>query len=418
MLLEKSARIISGILVGVLVVRYLGDAQFGVISYGLSIIAVLTIFSTLGLDSLVVRELITRNKDKYTILGTAFWLRFMGSLAVVVGSCTYSLMRDPISTTYIVFLLSISIVFQSLSVIDAYFQSQVKGKITAINQVITLTVSAVVKLILIFTHATLEWFALMAALEAGISALNQLIFYKKEGEFIKFWRFELKEAKYLLVLSMPIIFSSFIQLIYQNVDPILIQRFLRDLGQVGQYAAGVRISQASYFIPVAICAAVFPGIINNRENKELQLTRLTQLYSLMIWSAIIIIAGGMIFGDWVIHLLYGSKFSQAPEIFKIHIWVCLPVFWGTAWGMWMLAIQKQKYVLWMQMVNAILILSAEFFLIPKIGIKGAAWSLVFGSYIALIFMILAYQPKIGFQIFMKALDPRQIKDVISYWKGN
>ena len=50
MLLEKSARVISGILVGVLVVRYLGDAQFGVITYGLGVIAILTIFSTLGLD--------------------------------------------------------------------------------------------------------------------------------------------------------------------------------------------------------------------------------------------------------------------------------------------------------------------------------------------------------------------------------
>ena len=417
MLLEKSARIISGILVGILVVRYLGDAQYGILTYGLGIIAILTIFSTLGLDSLVVRELLTRPNNTNKILGTAFGLRLAGSIMVVIGSCAYSLLRDPISTTYIVFLLSLSIVFQSLSVIDFYFQSRVKGKLSAINQVITLFASALVKLFLIYTKAPLEWFATMAALEAGISALNQFIFYKKDGQQISSWQFNFTEAKYLLVLAIPIILSSFIQLLYQNVDTILIARFLRDMGLVGQYGAGVRISQAAYFIPVAVCAAVFPGIINNRENKTLQIQRLTQLYSLMIWGAICIIVGGTLLGDSVISFLYGAKFPGAPQIFKIHIWVSLPVFWGTAWGMWMLAIQKQKYVVWMQIINAVLILSCEFILIPKLGISGAAYSLVIGSYIALVFMIIAYKPKEGLKIFWQALNPKNIIEVIRYSKA-
>lgn len=417
MLLEKSARIISGILVGVLVVRYLGAAQYGILTYGLGIIAILTIFSTLGLDSLVIRELITRNKHKHKILGTAFWLRFVGSIIVVAGACFYSSIRDPISTTYIVFLLSVSIVFQSFNVIDMYFQSEVKGKLTAMNQVITLFLSALVKIYLIYANAPLEWFATMAALEAGLSALIQYIFYKQQGQHIRLWRFSTLEAKHLLLLAIPLILSSFIQLFYQNVDAILITRFLRDMSQVGQYGAGVRISQASYFIPVAICAAVFPGIINNRENKPLQLKRLTQLYSLMIWGAICIIGGGMLLGDFVIHFLYGDKFPNAPIIFKIHIWVSLPVFWGTAWGMWMLAIQKQKYVLWMQILNAILIIGSEFILIPRLGINGAAYSLVLGSYVAFIFMVMAYKPKEGLLLFWHALHPKNILEVIRYSKS-
>jgi O-antigen/teichoic acid export membrane protein len=46
MLLEKSSRIISGILVGVLVARYLGPAQYGLINYALSVISIFTILST------------------------------------------------------------------------------------------------------------------------------------------------------------------------------------------------------------------------------------------------------------------------------------------------------------------------------------------------------------------------------------
>ena len=63
-LAEKAARIISGILVGVLVARFLGKEQFGVISYALSVLSIFTVFSTLGLDSIVIRELITNQKKK------------------------------------------------------------------------------------------------------------------------------------------------------------------------------------------------------------------------------------------------------------------------------------------------------------------------------------------------------------------
>ena len=49
-LAEKASRIISGILVGVLVARFLGKEQFGIISYALSVISIFTVFSTLGIE--------------------------------------------------------------------------------------------------------------------------------------------------------------------------------------------------------------------------------------------------------------------------------------------------------------------------------------------------------------------------------
>lgn len=413
-LLEKASRIISGILVGVLVVRYLGDVQYGIISYGLSLIGVLTVISTLGLDGLVVRELVTRPKEEAQILGTSFGLRLLGSLLVVVLAVAWSALRDPAETTLIVFLLSLSIVFQSLTVIDFQFQAKVQGKYTAMNQVITLFSSAFVKLLLIYFNAPLIWFACMAALEAGLSALNQWRFYHRQGGNMKLWKFIPAEAKFLLILALPQIISSFIQMLYLNADSILITRLLRDMGQVGQYNAGIRISQAAYFIPIAICAAVFPGIVNNRNNRELQVKRLTQLYSIMLYGALTIIAGAMLLGDWVIALLYGPKFPDAISIFKLHVWLSIPVFWGTAWGMWMLAENKQKYVVGMQIIMGITILGADWFLIPKFGIKGAAIALLAGYYLAQVYMLIAWKPKENVSIFLRALNPINLLEVVKY----
>ncbi len=415
-LAEKASRIISGILVGVLVARFLGKEQFGIISYALSVLSIFTVFSTLGLDGIVVRELITEKKKKYDIIGTTFWLRFIGSFLVVIASTYYSFMRDPSDRTWIVFLVSIAVVFQSFSVIDFYFQSEVKGKYNAITQIITLIISAIVKLILIYFEAPLSWFASMVMLEAILTAINQLVFYKQNQQEVSQWKFSLSEAKRLLSHSWPIIISAFMQMIYQQADKILIARYLQDMGMVGQYSAATRISEASFFIPVALSAALFPGIINNRENKPLQLKRLTQIYSLMIWSALIISIGGYLLGDWVIGFLYKDGFPLAPEIFKIHIWITIPVFFGTAWGSWLLALNKQKLITIYQVLVLIFILALEMYMIPKYGIKGAAYSVVFSYLLSLLAIIFVYKPKESAMLFISALNPKNLFDVYKYWK--
>lgn len=415
-LAEKASRIISGILVGVLVARFLGKEQFGIISYALSVLSIFTVFSTLGLDGIVIRELITNSKNKYAILGTAFWMRFVGAFFVVGAATYYSFIRDPNERTWIVFLVSVAVIFQSFSVIDFYFQSEVKGKYNAIAQMITLMLSSIVKLTFIYIEAPLAWFACMVMFEAFITAINQLFFYKKNKQEIKQWQFTLSQAKNLLTHSWPIIISAFVQMIYQQADKILITRYLQNMGLVGQYAAATRISEASFFIPVAIVAALFPGIINNRNNKPLQLQRLTQIYSLMIWSAVIIVIGGYFLGNSIIVFLYKDGFPLAPQIFKIHIWIVIPVFFGTAWGAWLLALNQQKLITVYQVLVLISLLSLEMYLIPKYGINGAAYSVVIIHFCSMVVMFLVYKPKESVQLFFSALNPKHLLAIFIYWK--
>jgi len=417
-ILEKVSRIISGILVGVLVARYLGPAQFGLISYALNVVAIFTIFSTLGLDSLVVRELITRNDKKQTILGTTFLMRLSGSIIVVIAATFYSFIRDNHQQTFIVFLVSLSIILQSFSVIDFYFQSIVQGKYTAINQVITLLISSMVKIFFIYIKAPIEYFASMVLFEASITAINQYIFFKRKGENPFAWNFSFIEVRELLSHCWPIVVSGLMMMVYQKMDQILIKRFIYDLNYLGNYAAAIRMSEASYFIPVAICAAVFPGIVNAKNNKELQYKRLTQLYSLLIWSAIIISIGGTIFGDWVIAFMYRKGYEMAPGIFRIHIWTTLPVFFSTAWGVWMLAENKQRMIIFLQVISLVCCFFLHINLIPRFGITGAAWSVVITYYIGLLAVLLIYKPALNIRLFLSAFNPKHLAAIYRYSKND
>jgi O-antigen/teichoic acid export membrane protein len=206
-------------------------------------------------------------------------------------------------------------------------------------------------------------------------------------------------------------------MLYQKMDQILILRYY-DLFAVGNYAAAVRMSEASYFIPVAISAAVFPGIINSRNDSQLQHKRLVQLYSLLIWTAIIISFGGLLVGDQVISFLYKEKFPLSPDVFRIHIWSTLPIFFSTAWGMWMVAENKQHLVIILQLVSLLMCLFFCFLLIPRLGITGAALAIIGTYYSGLVAVLCIYKPQLNFRLFLSAFNPRHIIEIYHYYKND
>ncbi|MGN1365156.1 MAG: oligosaccharide flippase family protein, partial [Victivallis vadensis] len=55
---EKVIRLAVGFSVGVYVVRFLGPAQYGLLNYAISFVALFSIFCSLGLDVILVRELV------------------------------------------------------------------------------------------------------------------------------------------------------------------------------------------------------------------------------------------------------------------------------------------------------------------------------------------------------------------------
>ena len=82
---EKVLRIFVGLFVSVWVARYLGPTDFGEFSYILSFVGIFSVLATLGLDSIVVRELVAENIDEGKIIGTAFLLKIIGFFLVIAA---------------------------------------------------------------------------------------------------------------------------------------------------------------------------------------------------------------------------------------------------------------------------------------------------------------------------------------------
>ncbi|MDE5124445.1 MAG: oligosaccharide flippase family protein, partial [Trichodesmium sp. St19_bin1] len=69
---DKFLRMGFGLLIGVWVARYLGPEKFGLLNYAIAFVSLFNVFATLGLNNIVVRELVRKPSEKGEILGTSF----------------------------------------------------------------------------------------------------------------------------------------------------------------------------------------------------------------------------------------------------------------------------------------------------------------------------------------------------------
>ena len=78
---DQIVRMAAGLLVGVWLARYLGPEQYGWLSYAAALVGTVGVVTSLGLNAVVVRELVRHPDSAPALLGAAFLLRAAGGAA-------------------------------------------------------------------------------------------------------------------------------------------------------------------------------------------------------------------------------------------------------------------------------------------------------------------------------------------------
>ena len=114
---EKVLRMVVGIFVAIWVARYLGPEQFGLFSYAGSFVGLFTAFATLGLDGIVIRELVKDEGRRDKLIGTAFWLKFFGAfLVLIVLAIAIIFTSNDTQTNSLIFIIASATIFQSFKI--------------------------------------------------------------------------------------------------------------------------------------------------------------------------------------------------------------------------------------------------------------------------------------------------------------
>jgi PST family polysaccharide transporter len=373
---DKILRMGVGLLIGVWIARYLGPEQFGLLNFTVALIGLFGALAAMGLQGIVVRDIVQNPACREDTLGSAALLQLLGGAAAytLLLATVFYLRPQDVLSQLVAAILGAVVLLKAFEVAGYWFESQVQSKYTVWVQNAAFLIFAGIKAVLILTGASLISFVWAMLAEAFVVALAMTLALNRFGPPLSSLRISYRRCCALLKAGWPLMLSSIAVMIYMKIDQIMIGQMLGN-DAVGIYSAAARFSEIWYFIATAVAASVLPAILEAKKNNEAQYRqRLQALFDLMTWIAIIVALPVTFFATPLVTMLFGADYSEAGGVLAIHVWATVFVFLGVAGGNWFLAENQQLISLQRTALGAAVNVLLNIVLIPMLGVVGAAWA--------------------------------------------
>lgn len=373
LIFDKILHMTMSLVVTGAVARYLGDHDYGIINYGLSFVNIFTIITKLGIDSIIVNELVKDREKEGEIIGTTIGLRLISSLLSLVVTYIFVWILNPSNGIVIAVTIieSIALLGLAFDTIDYYFQSKLMSKYSALSRTLSYPLVCLYRLVMVFMKADVKWFGWATVFDAAFIGVFLVVFYyKNKGPKLKFsWGM----GKYLMSHGKHFILANLLVTVYTQMDRLMLGS-MAGQDQVGIYSAAMTIANLWIFIPNALIDSARPLILSLKaENHEAAYQkRWRQLYAGIIWISILAGVFVMIFGRLVVRIIYGMGYMSAVSVLMILIWSRLFSLLGLLRTTWMLCEDCEQYVKYFVGLGAILNVVLNSLLIPQLGADGAA----------------------------------------------
>ncbi len=361
-----------GLLIGIWLARYLGPEEFGLFSYALAFVALFSALASLGLDDIIVRDIVGEPGRKDEILGSALALKLLGgAMCLAAATLTIFLLREDAISRWLVVIFAAGSVFQALNVLEFWFHSQVQAKYAIYARNTAFLACALIKIALILAGAPLIAFAWIALVEVAAGGAGLIIAYRLRGHRFSKLRIRLDKAGALLKDSWPLMLSGVMVAIYLRIDQVMLGQLVGD-EEVGIYSVAVRLAEAWLFIPAAVYWSVFPAIVEARAaSEELFLERLQGFYNLMTFSAYAIAVPTTLLAQWLVPFLFGEAYARGGIMLALLIWANVFASLEIARSSFLTAMNWTRLYLVTVSLGCVLNIALNLVLIPLYGGMGA-----------------------------------------------
>lgn len=370
----KVYQVAVNLLVSMLTARFLGPSNYGLINYAASFTAMFTSLCTLGINSILVNELLSEEKQQGRILGTAIGLRLASSLlsVVTIVALAYGLNPGEKTTVLVVLIYSTTLIFQCFDALNYWYLANQQAKTTAIIAAVGYTAASAYKIFLLVTQKDVTWFAASHVVEYALIAVLLVFCYLRDAGKDRRLRFSGKTGGQLLRKSYHFILSGLMVAVYGQMDRLMLKSMLGEAA-VGYYSAAAAITAMWPFVLAAIIDSAKPVILAqfgvSRERFE---TYMTRLYGAIVYISFAAAIAITLLSEHLIRFLYGEAYLEARGALCILCWDTAFAYLGVARSTWLVPQGKQKYEKIIAASGAVCNLVLNALLIPLWGVNGAA----------------------------------------------
>lgn len=369
-----------------LVLRHLGDVGFGQYTTIVSFLQLFGILTDFGLYIILIKKLTGVEQGASSpMVNTIFTLRvlsgvlFLGVAPLVAWVVSWYNPAYGGEVLLGIVLTSLFYLFISMNqLLSAVFQKFLRTDWIALGELVGKTVLLVTTIVVVMSGWGLIPIMLTLVVSGGVNMLTQLIASRR---YVKL-RFTLRTQHVVEVLreAWPIALSIGLVLLYFKGDTVLLT-FFESPQVVGWYGAPYKILEVLVTVPAMFAGLALPVITKAWQERDMVRFQKTLQKS---FDALSMIALPMIVGTWmsapqIIQVIAGDAFRNSVPILRVLIIATAAIFFGTLFGYLVVALDKQKSMVWGYGFVALSSLAGYLVLIPRYSTAGAAWVTVYSE---------------------------------------
>ena len=370
---EKALQFLLAFLVGAYVARVLGPDQYGLLGYTQSVVSIAAILASLGIDSIIVRQLVTEPVKRNEYLCAAAFLRLtVGSLCVLLAAIYWATSTSSDPSSLLILIMTLSVPMNAVSVLALDLQAIVASKYVVFARTSQSLIGSILRLMGALVRLPVVIFAWISTIDALLFNVFLIACHRRATQAVRLKIPQASTITLLLREGWPLLLSSLSVILYMKVDQLML-KFMRGDLETGIYIAAVRLGELLHFLPTIICSTVYPSIVKAREidfqkyNERMQmLCDASYFFALALALTFTFLAAPMV------KILFGDAYMAAVPVVQVHIWSTIAVFLGVASSQWLLAEGLQVVSLIATAIGLVANLLLNLFLIPAYGALGAA----------------------------------------------
>lgn len=392
---DRAVRLVSVLITSIFITRYLGPELFGQLNYASAFVGIFFALTAMGLDEILVRDLVRRPGRRDQLLGTAAMIKVGGAAILFITVMSWALLKglDRLDLMMIM-LIAAAEFFKPLFVIEQFFQSKVQARVAAKANIVQTIIASAFRLALVVAHASLVWFAWAYVVEMLVGVITFLVAYRFQGYSWRAWRFDRLTAAYLLKQSWPLVIYGLALYVQAKIDQVMIGDILtRTMGkeaanaEVGQYSAALKMIEALGFLPSIIVASLAPAVTRARaKDHALYADRLVNQYRLMFILFLVVSVPLFFLAKPMIVLLFGEEYRYAGFLLSLFAIRLFFTNMGVAKTSFITNESLFKYSLITAVIGAVLNITMNYLLIPTYQSIGAIYAMI-GSFVISIFLV-------------------------------
>jgi len=366
--------LLLGLLSAPLLVRHLGDADFGRYASVLAVVAIVTGLTEGGINTVTMRSLAgaadARERDRIMadLLGLRLILSTVG-IAIAVGfAAVAGYGGDLVLGTLCAAIGMLLSVTQSL--LGAVLQARLRfGVASAIEFARGLLTVGLIVVLVLAGAEMLAFLVIVIPAAALALALNVLAV---RGTIVL--RPAFHPDRWLPLLRETAVFAVAVAVnsLYFRLT-LVIMSLVATTPQTGHFAISFRVVEVLIGVPIILAGAAFPILARSARDDRERFARVSaRLFELCLLTGVLLSIGLTLSAPFVVEVLTGSGDHPATDVLRIQSLALIASFVASATGYSLLSLRRHRETLLANVGSLVVVVVLALSLAPTLGAVGGA----------------------------------------------